>query len=364
MKVLTEKYAAEWRQIGDYAGILFKDKTTPKRNFPISPEENFRRMLTGGKPVYLPTNDDMLLFAPRIIPDNMARAWVIETDPILPGEMPPSGGNVSCGLDMFGVAWEYVPVTMGAMVRPGSPKIKDIAHWEDYITFPDPDAWDWEGSALRNAKMLSEDRMRRLSFVNGLNERLISMLDFDKVMLAYIDEDHKPGVHRFFDRLCVFYDGLLDRYRRYYNSDIVMFNDDWGTQRGPQFSLDTAREMLVPYIRRIAESCHKRGMYLELHCCGKNELLAPAIAESGVDMWLPQEINDFELLYRLIGDRVVLGIPTDSTPDMTDAEALACAQRFMDMYGGYHNVFLNTVYPQHPRTTEFLYALSREAYSR
>jgi hypothetical protein len=357
MTALMEKYAAEWVRIGDYVGILFKEKTTPKRSFPISPEENLRRMLTGCKPVYMPTNDDMLFFAPRIIPDNTARAWAIEADPILPGD------PVTGGFDMFGVEWEYVPVTMGAMVRPGSPKIRDISHWEDDVAFPDPDAWDWEGSAQRNAKMLAEDRMRRLSFVTGLNERLISLMDFDKVMLAYIDEDQKPGVHRFFDRLCTFYDGLLDRYRRYYSTDIVMFNDDWGTQRGPQFSLNAAREMLVPYMRRIAESCHRRGMYLELHCCGKNDILAPAVAESGVDIWMPQEINDFELIFRRIGDRVILGIPTDSAPDMTDEEAYACAERFMDRYGKSGRVFLNTMHPQHPRTAEFLYALSREAYS-
>jgi hypothetical protein len=329
-----------------------------KRSFPISPQENMRRMLTGAGPVWLPSDDNMLFFAPRIIPDNTARAWALEAEPIMPGD-PAEGGK-----DMFGVEWEYVPVTGGSMVRPGNPKVRDITRWEDYVVFPDLDGLDWAGSAYRNAGLLTEDRMRRISFLTGMNERLISLMDFDKVMLAYADEDQKPGVHRFYDRLCTFYDGLLDRYRKYYNADIVMFNDDWGTQRGPQFSLATAREMLVPYMRRIAESCHRRGMYLELHCCGKNDIVAPAIAESGVDLWKPQEINDYDLLFSLIGYRVSLCFPSDSTPDMSDAECFESAKRFLSRYGKYRRVILSTITaPQHPLIAEFVYYLSREAYS-
>ena len=356
MTVNDTKYAEEWKQVGDYFCLLNMERKTPKRNFPISPDENLRHILTGSKAVYMPSVDDMLFFAPRIIPDNEVRVWSIEADPLLPGD-PAEGGP-----DMFGVEWEYVPQTMGSMVRPGNPKIKDITRWEDDVTFPDLDKLDWEGSGKRNATLLAENRLRRLSFLTGLNERLISLMDFDKVMMAYVDDEQKAGVHRFFDRLCTFYDDLLERYKKYYNCDIVMFNDDWGTQRGPQFSLATAREMLVPYMQRIAESCHKRGIYLELHCCGKNDILAPAIVESGVDIWKPQEINDFPLLYKLLGDKVVLCIPSEATPGMTDEECFECAIKFMDMYGKNGNVIINTMYPQHPRIGEFLYYLSREAY--
>jgi len=359
MVALNKKYDEEWKQVGEYYSPWGPDRRDPKRNYPITPRENFERLLTGKKPVYMPVITDMLPFAPRIVPDNAVRAWALEVDCILPGS-PAEGGP-----DMFGVEWQYVQVTGGSMVRPGNPKVKDIRHWEDYISFPDLDDWDWEGSAERNAKLFTEDRMNRVWLMNGLNERLISFMDFDKAMMAYVDEESKEGVHRLFDRLCTFYDDLIERFRKYYKCDVLMFNDDWGTKHGPQFSLDTAREMIVPYMRRIAESCHKRGMYLELHCCGKNDLLAPVIAESGVDIWVPQEIiNDFELIYSLIGDKVYLGIPSDSTPEMSDSECLECAERFMEKFGKYGNVILNTTFPpQHPRIEEFLYYLSRDAYS-
>jgi hypothetical protein len=357
---LIEKYAGEWQSVEERINPwgAISNRNEPKRNFPISERENLLRLLTGKKPVYMPLISHMLPFSPREIPDNTVRAFALEINPIIPGD------DVKGGPDMFGVIWQYVPVTGGSMVRPGNPKVKDITRWEDYITFPDLDGIDWAGSASRNAALLSDDRMKRVWVLTGLNERLISFMDFDKTMLAYVDEDQKAGVHRLFDSLCLFYDDLFERYKKYFGCDVVMFNDDWGTQRGPQFSPDTAREMLAPYMRRLADSCHRRGMYLELHCCGKNDLLAPVIAECGVDIWMPQEINDFELLYRLIGDKVTLAICSDATPIMTDEECFESAKRFMDKFGKYGNVMYAGFPEQHPRMGEFLYYLSREAYAQ
>jgi hypothetical protein len=303
---------------------------------------------------------EMLPLAPRLIPDNVVRAFAFDYEPIS------FGGIAAGGPDMFGVVWDYVPVTGGSMVRPGNPKIKDIRHWEQDLTFPDLDRFDWEAEGKKCARVLSSERMNRMWILTGLNERLISFLDFDKTMVAYVDEDLKPGVHRLFDRLCLFYDDLIGRFKTHFQCDVLMFNDDWGTQRGPQFSPDTAREMLSPYIRRIADSCHKRGIYFELHSCGKNDLLAPVIAESGVDIWQPQDnINDFPLLYELIGNKVFLSIPSGTSEDMTDEECFQRALDFMNKYGKHGNVLLNNIpsTPHHPRVSEFLYSLSREAYA-
>ena len=360
---MFEKYADEWNVItGDYpSGGMSLAQAQPKRNFPITEKENFELVLNKKKPVYMPVTSDLTRFSPRLIPDNRVRAWSIEANPIAPG-----GANIRGGPDMFGVIWEYVPITGGSMVRGGEPKIPDITRWEDYITFPDLDSWDWEGSVITNRDYLeqSSSRMCRIWVLTGLNERLISLMDFMNVMIAYHDEDDKIAVHRFYDKLCLFYDDLIGRFRKYYNADILMFNDDWGTQRGPQFSPDTAREMLLPYMKRLVESCHKNNMYFEHHCCGKNDILAPVIAEAGVDMWAPQEINDFELLFNMIGDKVLLGVPADEKPEMTDEECLEAARKYMDKYGKSGHVMyyrgLNST--TNPKMLEYMYYLSREAY--
>lgn len=359
---MFEQYAREWEATGEFYpdGGMSRAAAQPKRRFPITEKENLKRALDGKKPAYIPVTADMTPFAPRIIPDNRVRAWAIEADPI------PPGTDVGIGPDMFGAIWEYVPVTGGSMVRGDEALIKDIARWEDYVTFPDLDTWDWAGSAASNRQYLkdSENRLTRIWVLTGLNERLISLLSFVDTMTAYVDEEQKPGVHRFYDKLCSFYDDLIDRFRTYYDADILMFNDDWGTQRSPQFSPEVAREMLKPYIKRLVDSCHKRGMYFELHCCGKNDMLAPVIAESGVDIWVPQEINDMELIYRLIGDKVLLGIPANEKKEMTDEECLESAQEFMRKFGNDGHVLYSTGMNSttNPKMKEYMYYLSRTAY--
>jgi hypothetical protein len=86
------------------------------------------------------------MFNPKIIPDNIARAFVIESFVL---DRKDYGGK-----DMFGVEWEYVEVATGSMVKPGSPILKDANEWEDKLIFPDIDKWDWKGSAESNRSTL------------------------------------------------------------------------------------------------------------------------------------------------------------------------------------------------------------------
>ncbi len=359
IKALEEKYADEWKVVGSYVSTMFKGEE-PKRNFPISEKENIVKVLKGEKPMYLPDMTGMTALSPRVIKDHVVRSFVMEAEPMV------CVAEGAGGKDMFGVEWEFIPVTGGAMVKPGNPLIPDITKWEEYVTFPDISTFGWEESAEKNAHIFSDDRLVRTWIMNGLNERIISFMDFDKVMIAYVDEDEKEGVHRLFDRLCDFYDELIDYLHRYLRTDVIMFNDDWGTQRAPQFSNATAREMLVPYIRRIVESCHKRGMYFELHSCGKNESLVPVFIEAGIDIWAPQEvINDFDVIFETASDDILIGIPTTTSPKNTDEEAFEIAKEYVEKYAkAGKKVMLNLTFPvQHPRTAEFVYYLSREKFA-
>ena len=196
------------------------------------------------------------------------------------------------------------------MVKPGNPKLADICDWKKVITFPNLDDYDWEGSAVKNAPILEKNRDKFIEtwIFNGLFERLISFLDFEGAALALLDEEQQEAVHELFDRLCILYDDLIGRLQKYYGVHFVTFHDDWGSQRAPFFSLETCREMIAPYLKRVVESCHKRGLYFNFHSCGKNEMLVPAMIEAGIDMWIPQTMNDFDMLVREYGDKLCLGL--------------------------------------------------------
>jgi len=321
----------ELQIIGEYKSLFSRNPAVPIYNTPISPKENLKLLLDGEKPLWMPTSADYLTFAPKIIPDNVARGLVIDVDPLDPKD---AGGK-----DFFGVQWDFVPQVGGSMVRPGAPKVPDICKWEDYITFPDLDALDWSGSAERYSECLNTNRMSVVWIMNGLFERLISFMDFENAALAMIDEDQQEGVHRLFDALCVFYDKLIDKYKKYYNADMVYFHDDWGSQRAPFFSLSTVREMLVPYLSRVVESCHSRGMYFEFHSCGKNEMLVPAMIEAGVDLWSPQPMNDYKLILDNYGGKIAIGVQPSITYDSSEEEALSAVSKFIEEYGHYDRVF-------------------------
>lgn len=79
--------------------------------------------------------------------------------------------------------------------------------------------------------------------------------------------------------------------------DSVMLHDDWGTQNGPFFSLETAIKFFVPPMKRIVDFLHANDIIFEHHCCGKAESLVPAMVIVGTDFWFPQAaINDVDAL--------------------------------------------------------------------
>lgn len=225
------------------------------------------------------------------------------------------------------------------MVKPGNPKVADICEWEQVITFPNLDDLDWEGSAAKNAPYLKQnaDKLIETWIMNGLFERLISFLDFEAAAMALLDEEQQEAVHKLFDRLCTFYDDLIGRYQKYYGTELILFHDDWGSQRAPFFSLATVREMLVPYLKRIADGTHEMGLYFELHSCGKNEILVPAMIEANVDMWNGQPMNDKRMLVEKYSGQILLGAyPTEEiTDDTPDEEINKIYEDFIGFFNKY-----------------------------
>jgi len=342
-------------EVVGYYPDAFRGKVA-RLNTPITPRENFFMMIRGEKPCWIPSGSDNVNISPSIILDNNARGFVHEAGEYNPDE-------VAGGPDMFGVEWEWVPTVHGSMVRPGAPKVPDITEWENYITFPDIESWDWEASVEKNKEILAEKSTRviGLTLLNGLFERLISFIDMNEAMISMVDEDAQEGVHRLFDKLADLYAGLIAKFKKYYDIDLITFHDDWGSQRAPFFSLETCREMLVPYLKRVADAAHANGILFELHSCGKNELLVPAMIEAGVDMWNGQPMNDKKMLCEMYGDKIILGAaPVTLTAESTEEEVRKTYEEFMETFKDYR--IYGGVAMGVPGTREICYECSRLAY--
>ena len=284
----------------------------PVYDFPVSPKEAVSAMAKR-KPIWQITNIERVFFAPRLNPDNIARASVFDGS----GMSPNDGG----GKDMFGIEWEYIAQVGGSMVRPGKPLLSDANEWYDKIVWPDISKWDWEGCAKESKEYLSSDKYNHCWFLNGWYERLIAFMDFEGAIVAMIDEDQADAVKDLFNKLSDLYIKILDKYLHWFPEiDGFCIHDDWGSQRETFFSPDTAREMIVPHMKRVTDFLHSKGKFCELHSCGQLFKQVPNMILAGWDSWSGQAMNDTQKIYELYGDKILIGVNPDAFPTETASE--------------------------------------------
>jgi len=313
---------------------------------PITPRENALRLYQGKTPMWAPFSmgeHSMLML--DCDPENQARS--------------PQGG-----IDGYGVEWVFVDVVGGAMVKPGAPKVPDINEWEKYVTIPDPDEWDWEGCYERNKDKLSPDRLTSIAVPGCLFERLIAVMDFQYAAVALIDDEQKEGVHRFFRAVTQVHKKFYKNCKMWFNADIVNFNDDWGSQRAEFFSVETAREMLLPYTKELGDYVHSLGMYWDLHCCGFVEHFVPLFIEEGMNSWGGQPLNDKWKLKQMYGDKLIFTDGPKVAPDASEEEMDAAVADFMKKSGADNRVLVDMGKDGGPKLRAKLYEASRRNYDR
>ena len=289
----------------------------------LTPRENLIAFFKGQDYAWLPSRLDMLPFMPELICDNVARGLVVQQRPYTG----PLGGK-----DLLGVDWFFEESVGGSMEK--APLFNDIEDWENYVHFPDLDALDWEGCARDNAEYLNTDKLVHTILYTGFFERLISFVGFENAAVAMIDEEQQDCVKAIFEKLTEFYIDLIGRMKRYFQVEMVVFHDDWGTQNSTLMSPETHREMVLPYVRRLVQAAHEMGVFMEQHSCGKLDTLVPNIIQSGVDTWNGQDICDKPALVARYGDRFCFGISVHAEEGPEDGELRARVEAALDQWKG------------------------------
>ncbi len=330
-------------------------------DFPTTPKEAYLSAIRDKKPVWQPTNVEVKLFCPKVFPDNVARAYVLEAEPLPREEF---GGK-----DMFGIEWVYVDVAGGSMVQPGSPLLEDANEWYDKVVWPDVDSWDWEACAELNKDYVNDGSFVVAWIMNGYYERLISFMDFEGAVMAMIDEDQTDAVKDLFEKLTDLYIKIVDKFLEYFpNLGGFCVHDDWAGQTAPFFSPAVCEEMLVPAMRRLTDYMHSKGLIADFHCCGKVELQVPNMIKAGWDSWSGMIMNDTHMLYEKYGDQIAIGVlPESFDPETTSEEeqreyARKHAEKFCNprkpcLFNGYGAAMLT------PAFREELYKQSRLRFS-
>ena len=295
---------------------MFGGPETPLLNTPISPRENIAAMYFDKHPYWIPGRAESGLLMPQLYNNQLGRGG-------------PAGTK-----DAFGIEWEYVEQVHGSIVRPGNPLLNDVNEWKDKIVFPDIDAWDWASEA--EANKIDSKLSCQFSFVNGFwFERLISFMDFLPAAMALIDEDQIDAIKSLFEATTIFATKLVDKFCEYWPAiDGFNIHDDWGSQKSPFFSQETAYELFVPYMNMLTDHIHSKGRYTSLHSCGHNFTRVQCFIDGGFDSWEPQAMNDTQGLYEQFGDKIIIAVMPDKYDPNTasEEEMRQAARSFVDRF--------------------------------
>ena len=380
-----EKYNAEKEHqiIGTYPGINGMElgggvsggvtiiPESPEVYRPITPCENYKMAAKGKKPYWIPSIGwfycDLNQFRPRQQADNRANHQCIDG-----GEWIDYSKVPRVQIGWFNCELEWEPNAMGCTVRPGNPQLPEMDGWREKIHFPDLDTEvDWEEMREMNKTYMATSKANQLGIQMGFWERLMDLMDVNNAAMALLDEDQEDNLHEFLDKLADLYIDYIGRVKNVVDHlDAVFFHDDWGTQNGPFFSLETARKFFVPPMKKVVDFCHANDIVFEHHCCGNAGALVPAMIETGSDYWLPQPaINDVDALVMQYKGQYRFGVCNPLIPvGSTVEDAREIARQYVERYKDC-NVLVsqNVAYLGTPESDDSLYPVFLDAvyeYSR
>jgi uroporphyrinogen decarboxylase len=210
--------------------------------------------------------------------------------------------------DWFGVHWTPVPAMGQMTTETDGHVIRGLGDWrrEAKIPFDELASYDWAADAARQtANWDRETQMGAIILLEGHFERLHSLMGFQEALMAFYESP--DAMLDFYEELTEYKLECLRKIKKYYEPDVVIYHDDWGTQKSTFFDPAHWRRFIKPSFKKIVEECHSLGMYFELHSCGHIMPMLGEAVEIGIDsiqtLQYPQ--NDIAEVKRLYGTRLV-----------------------------------------------------------
>ncbi len=239
------------------------------------------------------------------------------------------------GKDWFGVEWEFVPLVLAAMVKPGTKVLTDITKWREQVHFPDLNAIDWEAAAAKEtAGWDRENKISYLMLINGMFERTHALMGFEDAFVAMYEE---PAEYQaLVDAITDYKVQLIEIMGKYYHPDVLCFHDDYGANDRMLMSPDLWRQFFKEPLKRVIDATHKAGIIYEHHSCGYIEPIFDELVELGIDAIDPLQItNPIRQLKDKYQDRLTFvgGYDTQNVfdrPGVTEEEIRNEVARTMD----------------------------------
>lgn len=273
----------------------------------LSEKENFLKVIRHDNPAW--------------VPNGMESVVVIQSPAV---ERPAIEGY-----DSFRVHWSLEEEAEGGTYPTlGAQPITDIRKWQDQITIPDVDEFDWSPMSAQARNIDKKENLISGFSIAGLFERSYMLLGMEEALIQYITEPEL--MYEMIGAVADYKIALIDRFSKEADLDIMLYGDDWGTQSDLFISPDIWRRVIKPHTGRIYDHMKHLGLIINQHSCGKIDSVFGDMVEMGADIYNPcQPCNDLAALKKQFAGKITFCGGIDSqfvldrpgvTPDEVRAE--------------------------------------------
>jgi len=189
--------------------------------------------------------------------------------------------------NFWGVGSKDVEYSFGTMYDIVYHPLAGMTTVEEINAYAWPTADELSFETLRAARKLNPDKAIIAYIGHGgyfTGTELKGMEEF------LMDLGSNPALaHRVIDHIMDYTRPAVERLCREAGDafDIYYIADDFCTALGPLVSPPMFREFIKPYLKTLADICHRSGKKFLLHTCGSVRTFLPEIIDAGVDILEP-----------------------------------------------------------------------------
>ena len=291
----------------------------------MSERENLLKMLRGDMPDWLPIDSLMYKHEGMTPCITHVRSKAYARQDGKPG-------------DMFGVPFSTTDSTGGfALPTPNAFILKDIHDWPKVIKVPNIDDFDFNEMARKDLEKVDRSKaLVELGSHTGYFQYLMAFMGFTEgLMTMAVDPDE---VYDLFSYMADFFDEVAKRTIDAYRPDIFGITDDVASAKNLFMSHTMWQELIKPFQVRLAKHANELGIPIDMHCCGKCEVLIDEWMDFGVKIWNPpQDMNDLIGIKEKYGRSLILNgcsSPADAYNFSwsTEEEIRECIRNKVDKY--------------------------------